>query len=46
MSEYPGHLNEMHPVSINMKYRSTIGFIIQDKLIIPVMIGSRNEAYR
>jgi proteic killer suppression protein len=41
-----GHLDDVHSVSINMKYRITIEFIIQDKLIIPVMIGSHDEAYR
>lgn len=41
-----GSLQEYHSVSINMKYRITIEFVIQDKLIIPVMIGSHDEAYR
>jgi mRNA-degrading endonuclease YafQ of YafQ-DinJ toxin-antitoxin module len=41
-----GHLRDVHSVSINMKYRITIEFIIQDKIIIPVMIGSHDEAYR
>jgi len=41
-----GHLDDVHSVSINMKYRITIEFIIQDKIIIPVMIGSHDEAYR
>jgi addiction module RelE/StbE family toxin len=41
-----GHLSDVHSVSINMKYRITIEFIIRDKLIIPVMIGSHDEVYR
>ncbi len=41
-----GHLDDVHSVSINMKYRITIEFIIQDKIIIPVMIGSHDEAYQ
>jgi len=41
-----GSLATFHSVSINMKYRITIEFIIQDKLIIPVMVGSHDEAYR
>jgi mRNA-degrading endonuclease YafQ of YafQ-DinJ toxin-antitoxin module len=41
-----GHLSDVYSVSINMKYRITIEFTIQDKLIIPVMIGSHDEAYR
>jgi mRNA-degrading endonuclease YafQ of YafQ-DinJ toxin-antitoxin module len=40
-----GSLREYHSVSINMKYRITIEFIIRDKLIIPVNIGSHGEAY-
>jgi mRNA-degrading endonuclease YafQ of YafQ-DinJ toxin-antitoxin module len=41
-----GALQAFHSVSINIKYRITIEFIIQDKLIIPVMIGCHDEAYR
>lgn len=40
-----GHLSDVHSVSINMKYRITIEFIIQDKLIIPIHIGSHGEVY-
>ena len=40
-----GHRQEVHSVSMNMKYRITIEFIIQDKLIIPVNIGSHDEVY-
>jgi len=39
-------LQEFHSVSINIKYHITIEFIIQDKMIIPVMIGSHDETYR
>ena len=41
-----GPLEAFHSVSISMKYRITIEFIIQDKMIIPVMLGSHDEAYR
>ncbi len=41
-----GSHDDVHSVSINMSYRITIEFIIQDKMIIPVMIGSHDEAYR
>lgn len=41
-----GALQAFHSVSINRSYRITIEFIIQDKLIIPVMIGSHDQAYR
>ncbi|MCU0858378.1 MAG: type II toxin-antitoxin system RelE/ParE family toxin, partial [Pontiellaceae bacterium] len=40
-----GHLEELHSVSINMKYRITIEFMIQDNLIIPVMIGSHDKEH-
>lgn len=41
-----GALQAFHSVSINMKYRITIEFIIQDNLIIPVNVGSHDEAYQ
>ena len=41
-----GPLKEFHSVSINMNYRITIEFIIQDHLIIPVMIGSHDQTYQ
>ena len=41
-----GALQAFHSVSINRSYRITIEFIIQDNLIIPVMIGSHDQAYR
>ncbi len=41
-----GPLQAFHSVSINRSYRITIEFIIQDKLIIPVMVGSHDQAYR
>ena len=41
-----GHLQDVRSVSINLSYRITIEFIIQDKTIIPVMVGSHDQAYR
>ena len=41
-----GSLQKFHSVSINMKYRITIEFIIRDKMIIPITIGSHGEAYQ
>lgn len=41
-----GNLCDLHSVSINITYRITIEFIIQDKTIIPVMIGSHDEPHR
>jgi len=41
-----GNLNEYHSVSINMKYRVVIDFILKDKEIIPIDIGTHDEVYR
>lgn len=41
-----GHLQDVRSVSINLSYCITIEFIIQDKLIIPVMVGSHDQAYQ
>ena len=41
-----GHLQDVRSVSINLSFRITIEFIIQDNLIIPVMVGSHDQAYR
>ncbi|MFI4910967.1 MAG: type II toxin-antitoxin system YafQ family toxin [Sedimentisphaeraceae bacterium JB056] len=40
-----GRLEGIFSVSINMKYRITIEFIIDEKTIIPVSIGSHSEIY-
>ena len=40
-----GKLSDLHSVSINMSYRITIIFLITDKAIVPVDIGSHNEVY-
>ena len=40
-----GRLQNLHSVSINLSYRITIEFLIQDKTIIPVAIGSHDELY-
>jgi mRNA-degrading endonuclease YafQ of YafQ-DinJ toxin-antitoxin module len=39
-------LQAYHSVSINIKYRITIEFIVQDQLIIPINIGSHDKAYQ
>ena len=41
-----GHLQDVRSVSINLSFRITIEFIIQDNLIIPVMVGSHDQVYR
>lgn len=40
-----GNLNEYYSVSINMEYRVVIDFLIVDKEIIPIDIGSHDDAY-
>lgn len=41
-----GRLQGLHSVSINISYRITIEFIIEDDLIVPVNIGTHDEVYR
>jgi len=40
-----GKLNEFSSVSINMRYRIVIDFIIVDDVIILVDVGSHDEVY-
>jgi len=40
-----GKLSDLHSVSIDMRYRITIEFYIQDKKIIPVNIGTHDDVY-
>jgi mRNA-degrading endonuclease YafQ of YafQ-DinJ toxin-antitoxin module len=40
-----GKLNNYHSVSITMKYRIVIDFILVGKKIIPISIGTHNEVY-
>jgi len=40
-----GRLSDLHSVSINLSYRITIEFLIEDRTIIPVAIGSHDEVY-
>ena len=40
-----GGLQEYFSASINMKYRIIIDFIVRDKQIIPIDIGSHDEVY-
>jgi len=41
-----GRLTGLHTVSINISYRMTIDFIIEHDEIIPVNLGTHDEAYR
>jgi len=40
-----GKLRVYHSVSINMQYRVVIDFIIKNKEIIPIDIGTHDEVY-
>ena len=40
-----GRLSEFHSVSINIGYRISIEFLINEKTIIPINVGSHDEAY-
>ncbi len=40
-----GKHKELYSVSINISYRITLEFIISEKSIIPVAVGSHDEVY-
>lgn len=40
-----GSLADLHCVSINLSYRITIEFLISDRKIIPVDVGSHDNVY-
>jgi mRNA-degrading endonuclease YafQ of YafQ-DinJ toxin-antitoxin module len=40
-----GRLTDLHSVSINITYRISIFFIIEDDRIVPVDIGTHEEIY-
>ena len=40
-----GKLEDLHSVSIDMQYRISIEFYIENNRIIPVNIGSHDEVY-
>lgn len=41
-----GRLAGLHSVSINLSYRITIEFLIEDHEIIPVSVGTHDDVYR
>jgi mRNA-degrading endonuclease YafQ of YafQ-DinJ toxin-antitoxin module len=41
-----GKLKQLHSISINISYRISIEFIVDDKTIIPVNIGTHDEVYK
>lgn len=40
-----GKLLGLHSISINISYRITIEFIIEDDIIIPINIGTHEDVY-
>lgn len=40
-----GRLSGLHSVSINLSYRITLEFLIQEQEIIPVNVGDHDSAY-
>ena len=40
-----GALGDLHTVSINLSYRITIEFLISDRKIIPVDVGTHETVY-
>lgn len=40
-----GSLSDLHSVSINISYRITLEFLVEDGKIIPVNVGSHDEVY-
>jgi proteic killer suppression protein len=40
-----GNLSELYSVSINISYRISVYFMIENDTIVPVDIGSRGEVY-
>ena len=41
-----GSLADLHSVSINISYRITLEFLLEDGKIIPVNVGSHDDVYR
>ena len=40
-----GRFGDLHSVSINLAYRITIEFLIENAVMIPVDVGSHDEVY-
>ncbi len=41
-----GKLSSLYAVSINVTYRISLEFLIQDDTIVPVDVGTHDEVYR
>jgi len=40
-----GRLSSLHAVSINLSYRITLEFLMQDQEIIPINVGDHDSVY-
>jgi len=40
-----GPLQDLHSVSINISYRITLEFLLEDGKIVPVNVGSHDDVY-
>jgi len=45
LHQLKGPLKDLHSISINISYRITLEFLIEDKTIIPVDVGKHGEVY-
>lgn len=45
LHQLKGKLSDLHSVSINISYRITITFLITEKTIVPIDVGSHDEVY-
>lgn len=41
-----GKLKDLHSISINISYRISIEFMVKDRQIIPIAIGTHDEVYK
>ncbi|MBE8190385.1 MAG: type II toxin-antitoxin system mRNA interferase toxin, RelE/StbE family [Candidatus Thioglobus sp.] len=46
MHKLQGRLQEYYSISINLKYRIVVDFIVQNEQIILIDIGTHNEVYK
>jgi len=46
LHQLQGKLSELYSVSINISYRISIDFIIDEDRIIPIDVGTHDEVYR
>jgi len=45
LHQLTGRLSGLHSVSINLSYRITLEFLIQDQEIIPINVGDHDSVY-